>query len=171
MRSGTWSYRLTAGCWPVAVRIGRCGCGRPVPDSWWRPCRATPVRSGAWRSPLPANSWPAVALRGRCGCGRAAPDGYCRPSGVTPARSGAWRSRLIASWWPVVERMEPCGLGSPHGAASAALQGYTGGVHGVALSADGRLLVSGGFDGAGSVWETSSATRLHTLRSHAAASA
>jgi WD40 repeat protein len=42
---------------------------------------------------------------------------------------------------------------------------HTGAVHGVALSADGRLLVSGGFDGLVRVWEAHSGTSLHTLRS------
>ena len=40
-----------------------------------------------------------------------------------------------------------------------------GALHGVALSADGRLLVSGGFDGLVRIWDARDGTCLHTLRS------
>jgi WD40 repeat protein len=44
------------------------------------------------------------------------------------------------------------------------VQGHTGAVRGVALSADGKLLVSGGFDGTVRLWEPSTASLLRTLR-------
>jgi WD40 repeat protein len=45
------------------------------------------------------------------------------------------------------------------------LQRHTGSVYGVALSADGQLLVSGGDDGTVRLWEASSSAHLATLRS------
>jgi WD40 repeat protein len=46
------------------------------------------------------------------------------------------------------------GQGVPGGRLLASLQGHVGTVWGVALSADGRLLASGGMDGTIRVWET-----------------
>ena len=53
----------------------------------------------------------------------------------------------------------------PSGQQLAVLEGHTGGVWGVELSADGRLLASGSFDGTVRLWDTSSGAHLHTLRS------
>jgi WD40 repeat protein len=43
-------------------------------------------------------------------------------------------------------------------------EGHTSPVHSVAVSADGQLLCSGGFDGTVCVWSTTSGARLHMLR-------
>jgi hypothetical protein len=51
------------------------------------------------------------------------------------------------------------------GRQRAKLLGHTGALHGVALSADGRLLVTGGFDGLVRVWDARSGNCLHTPRS------
>ena len=46
----------------------------------------------------------------------------------------------------------------------ATLQGHTGGVFGMALSADSQLVASGSFDGTVRLWEAKSGTCLRTLR-------
>jgi WD40 repeat protein/transcriptional regulator with XRE-family HTH domain len=50
----------------------------------------------------------------------------------------------------------------------ATLEGHTGGVWSVKLSADGRLVGSGGMDGTVRVWETSTGRPLISLRGHSA---
>jgi WD40 repeat protein len=48
----------------------------------------------------------------------------------------------------------------------ATLQGHTGGVFSVSLSADGQLLASGGGDGTVRLWNTSTGQSLATLEGH-----
>ncbi|HEY0582003.1 MAG TPA: hypothetical protein VGE94_07455, partial [Chloroflexota bacterium] len=49
---------------------------------------------------------------------------------------------------------------------TATLQGHTGSVWGAALTADGRLMASGGGDGTVRLWETSTGRPLATLQGH-----
>lgn len=52
------------------------------------------------------------------------------------------------------------------GACLAILQGHTDGVRGLALSADGRLVASGSFDGTIQLWEVDGGRHLATLQGH-----
>ncbi|HEX9369858.1 MAG TPA: hypothetical protein VF897_02590 [Roseiflexaceae bacterium] len=57
-------------------------------------------------------------------------------------------------------------MGGEYRAAIATLQGHTGWVWRVALSADGQLLASGSYDGTVRLWETGSGRLLATLQGH-----
>ena len=54
----------------------------------------------------------------------------------------------------------------PSGRLVATLQGHIGTVWGVSLSADGRLLTSGGMDGTVRLWDPPSGQQLATLEGH-----
>ena len=55
-------------------------------------------------------------------------------------------------------------MGDQRGPTTGSPPGHTGVVWGVALSADGKLVVSSGFDGTIRVWDASTGTCLRTLR-------
>ena len=140
---------LASGGTDGTVRLWEPATGRPR-----RSCRLTPGRCLAWRSPPMAGCWPAAAGMGQPGCGTRAAGGGRRPCRATPAGSGAWRCRRTVSWSPVAVRMGRCGIWETRdGRPSAVLQGHAGAVFGVALSADGELLASGGGDGTVRLWE------------------
>ena len=66
-------------------------------------------------------------------------------------------------------RRHGAGVGrGERGAARDVLSGHTGGVRGVALSADGRRLASGGADGTVRVWDARERACLRVLTGHTA---
>jgi hypothetical protein len=84
-------------------------------------------------------------------------------AGVGPETAGRWHDvRCIAKQeHPRTARLWELHTGRPQAMAEA----HTGAVLGVAPSADGRRLVSGGFDGLVRVWETHTGACRHSLRS------
>src|SRR5437660_11682083 len=66
---------------------------------------------------------------------------------LTPFRACALRSARS-----VILNPSSCAEGSPGGRALATLEGHTSPVYGVALSADGRLLATGNWDGSVRLW-------------------
>jgi hypothetical protein len=75
----------------------------------------------------------------------------------------------ILFWDP--EKIRPFQLGSgsaqSNPAVVGALEGHAAGVRGLAYSADGKLLVTGGYDNTVRVWHVAARRLLKTLRGHA----
>ncbi|MBV9174464.1 MAG: helix-turn-helix domain-containing protein, partial [Chloroflexi bacterium] len=65
---------------------------------------------------------------------------------------------------PSAERRQPADLSLSETAPVATLQGHTGGVYRLALSAEGRMLASAGTDGVVRLWETRTARPGATLQ-------
>ena len=70
----------------------------------------------------------------------------------------------MGGWRPAAASMVSQAVGRRERAVARHLQGHTSAVRGVALSADGRLLASGSYDGTVKLWEAPSGTCLRTLR-------
>ena len=70
--------------------------------------------------------------------------------------------------WPATPWLRPltASLTPPGGPLQRTLTGHDGGVHAVAVSADGRRAVSGGSDGTVRVWDLDTGEPLHTLTGH-----
>src|SRR5438132_540886 len=95
-------------------------------------------------------------------CGRRVAGGCWPPCRGSPAGSGVWHcARMGGSQDGTVRLWE-----APTGGLLAVLQGHTGGVLGVALSADGRFLSSSSQDGTVRLWEVPGGRLLATLEGH-----
>src|SRR5262245_61975783 len=106
----------------------------------------------------------------RSGSGTLAAAGAGSPWEVTAPRSRAWRWAGAAGPRPAAGRKARAGRGATAtGACLAVLEGHFAAVRGVALSGDGRLLASGGFDGPVRLWDTGSGACLAVLEGHSAA--
>jgi WD40 repeat protein/transcriptional regulator with XRE-family HTH domain len=118
--------------------------------------------SSAW----PPGKWhPVATLRGHAGAVRGvavSADGRLLASGGTDGTVRLWSLTGVAQREGMPGIQEEAGTGQP----LATLPGHTGGVWGVALSADGRLLVSSGADGTVRLWATGTGRPLATLPGH-----
>ncbi|MFI7691306.1 NB-ARC domain-containing protein [Nonomuraea sp. NPDC049655] len=73
-----------------------------------------------------------------------------------------------ARTWPTGSRLRPLGAGliAPAAAMGGSLVGHASWIRTIALSADGRVAVSGGDDHTARVWHVDDGREVHTLRGH-----
>jgi WD40 repeat protein/transcriptional regulator with XRE-family HTH domain len=91
-------------------------------------------------------------------------DGHLAASGGDDGMIRLWD--MTPRMMPTMRESTSLQASGPQGRLLATLQGHAGTVTSVALSADGRLLASGGDDGALRLWETASGRCLATLPGH-----